>query len=155
VGISSPNFAAISRDQEFSRCIVAGKGRKIVYADFSQAELRILAHISQDAELVKNFTAEVEGDIHYLTAAKLYGIPVGNVTKEQRHLAKSINFGLSYGMTHWGLIAKCPQLTKPKRTLLLINFSEFIRVSNDTLIKRKEIPKFQDTLKVFGGGRLS
>ncbi len=83
------------------RAFVAPKGRKIVAADYSQIELRIMTHLSQDATLIKAFRAGQ--DIHRATAADVMGIAPEEVTTEQRRNAKAINFGLIYGMSAFGL----------------------------------------------------
>ena len=80
---------------------VAPPGRSIVSADYSQIELRIMAHLSQDAGLLEAF-ARGE-DVHRHTAAEVFGTPADGVTSEQRRYAKVINFGLIYGMSAFGL----------------------------------------------------
>ena len=83
------------------RAFVAPKGYKVVAADYSQIELRIMTHLSQDANLIKAFR---EGrDIHRATAAEVMGVEEDKVTSEQRRSAKAINFGLIYGMSAFGL----------------------------------------------------
>jgi len=83
---------------------IAPQGWHIVSADYSQIELRIMAHISQDQGLLKAFT---EGqDVHRVTAAEIFGISVEQVSQEQRRYAKVINFGLIYGMSEFGLAAQ-------------------------------------------------
>jgi len=83
------------------RAFVAPKGYKVVAADYSQIELRIMTHLSQDANLIKAFR---DGrDIHRATAAEVMGIAEDKVTSEQRRSAKAINFGLIYGMSAYGL----------------------------------------------------
>ena len=80
---------------------VAGPGNVIVSADYSQIELRIMAHLSEDEAMLKAFS---EGeDIHRATAAEIFGIPPAEVASEQRRYAKVINFGLIYGMSAFGL----------------------------------------------------
>lgn len=80
---------------------VAPAGCKIVSADYSQIELRIMAHISEDPGLLKAFQ---EGqDVHKATASEVFGIPLSEVSGEQRRYAKTINFGLIYGMGAFGL----------------------------------------------------
>jgi DNA polymerase-1 len=80
---------------------IAKPGCKLISADYSQIELRIMAHISQDEGLLKAFR---EGkDIHRATAAEVFGTQPENVTAEQRRMAKVINFGLIYGMSAFGL----------------------------------------------------
>jgi len=103
---SNPNLQNIPVKGEWGkrlRCafIPDQKGWRILAADYSQIELRILAHLSGDQQLIKAFK---EGkDIHRLTAAEVYGIPEENVTDEMRSAAKSVNFGIIYGISDFGL----------------------------------------------------
>ncbi|MBN6711784.1 DNA polymerase I [Haemophilus haemoglobinophilus] len=102
---SDPNLQNIPIKNEEGRRIrqafIARKGYKIIAADYSQIELRIMAHLSQDKGLITAFS---EGkDIHRSTAAEIFGIPLNEVTNEQRRSAKAINFGLIYGMSSFGL----------------------------------------------------
>jgi DNA polymerase-1 len=80
---------------------IAPPGHVIVSADYSQIELRIMAHISGDPGLTRAFTEGV--DVHRLTASEVFGVPVEGVSSEQRRYAKTINFGLIYGMSAFGL----------------------------------------------------
>jgi DNA polymerase-1 len=82
-------------------CFVAPPGSKIVSADYSQIELRIMAHLSGDENLRRAF-AEGE-DIHRATAAEVFGVPLPQVEPDQRRIAKVINFGLIYGMSSFGV----------------------------------------------------
>jgi DNA polymerase-1 len=82
---------------------VAPPGRVIVSADYSQIELRIMAHISGDATLRRAFAAGM--DVHRATAAEIFGVAPAEVSSEQRRYAKTINFGLIYGMGAFGLAA--------------------------------------------------
>lgn len=102
---SDPNLQNIPvRNDEGRRirqAFIAPKDYCIVAADYSQIELRIMAHLSKDEGLL---TAFAEGkDIHKATAAEVFGTPLDNVTGEQRRSAKAINFGLIYGMSAFGL----------------------------------------------------
>ncbi|MDD8060718.1 DNA polymerase I [Shewanella metallivivens] len=102
---SEPNLQNIPIRTEEGRRIrqafIAPAGRKILAADYSQIELRIMAHLSQDKGLL---TAFAEGkDIHRATAAEVFGIHFEEVTTEQRRRAKAVNFGLIYGMSAFGL----------------------------------------------------
>jgi len=87
--------------REIRRAFVAEDGWLLLSADYSQVELRILAHISEDEYLLAAF-ARGE-DIHASAAAKVYGIPISQVTKEQRAVAKMMNFATSYGVSAYGL----------------------------------------------------
>nr|MBP6104521.1 DNA polymerase I [Gammaproteobacteria bacterium]MBP9729701.1 DNA polymerase I [Gammaproteobacteria bacterium] len=80
---------------------IAPPGYKMVSADYSQIELRILAHLSQDPGLLQAFS--LGDDIHRNTAAAVWNVPVESVTPQQRRSAKAINFGLMYGMSAFGL----------------------------------------------------
>jgi len=80
---------------------IAPPGHVIASADYSQIELRIMAHISGDQALLRAFHEGV--DVHRATAAEVFGLPVGEVSSEQRRYAKVINFGLIYGMSSYGL----------------------------------------------------
>jgi len=80
---------------------VAPAGSRIASADYSQIELRIMAHISEDEALLKAFHEGL--DVHRATAAEVFGVPVAEVSSEQRRYAKVINFGLIYGMSAFGL----------------------------------------------------
>ncbi|TMG89545.1 MAG: DNA polymerase I, partial [Betaproteobacteria bacterium] len=83
---------------------IASPGHVLVSADYSQIELRIMAHLSGDASLEKAFS---EGeDIHKATAAEIFGVPIGEVTSDQRRYIKAVNFGLIYGMSAFGLAAQ-------------------------------------------------
>jgi DNA polymerase I len=102
---SDPNLQNIPVRTEEGRRIrqafIAPKGYKIVSADYSQIELRIMAHLSHDEGLLYAFSQD--GDIHRATAAEVLNIPTSQVTPEQRRHAKAINFGLIYGMSAFGL----------------------------------------------------
>ena len=82
--------------REIRAAFIAPKGSSIVSADYSQIELRVLAHLSQDTQLMAAFTGD--GDIHTHTAALVMGIPKEQVTSDMRRSAKTINFGVIYGM---------------------------------------------------------
>lgn len=89
------------------RIFAAGPGNCFIEADFAQAELRVLASISKDKNLIGIY--QRGEDVHTATAASVYNIPLSQVTKEQRNLAKPVNFGIVYGMTIDGLIKKFEQ----------------------------------------------
>jgi len=82
-------------------CFIAPPGSKIVSADYSQIELRIMAHLSGDASLKRAFAAG--HDVHRATAAEVFGVPLEKVTADERRTAKVINFGLIYGMSAFGV----------------------------------------------------
>jgi DNA polymerase-1 len=87
--------------REIRKAFVAPDGHQLISADYSQIELRILAHLSEDPALIEAFLAGE--DIHQAVAAQINDIPLDQVTKEQRSGAKMVNFGIVYGVTPWGL----------------------------------------------------
>ena len=102
---TEPNLQNIpirnAEGRRIRQAFIARSGYKIMAADYSQIELRIMAHLSGDASLLKAFA---EGkDIHQATAAEIFGMPLEEVTSEQRRSAKAVNFGLIYGMSAFGL----------------------------------------------------
>ncbi|HVW64410.1 MAG TPA: DNA polymerase I [Nitrosospira sp.] len=102
---NEPNLQNIpvrtAEGRRIREAFIASPGYSIVSADYSQIELRIMAHISQDARLLQAFSAGE--DIHRATAAEVFAVPLGAVDHEQRRYAKIINFGLIYGMSEFGL----------------------------------------------------
>jgi DNA polymerase-1 len=102
---TDPNLQNIpvrtAEGRRIREAFIAPPGSHIVSADYSQIELRIMAHISQDAGLLRAF-AEGE-DVHRATASEVFGVELGSVSSEQRRYAKVINFGLIYGMSAFGL----------------------------------------------------
>src|SRR6266851_4661817 len=102
---TDPNLQNIPiRTQEGRRirqAFVAPPGHSLVAADYSQIELRIMAHLSGDASLLRAFADD--RDVHQATAAEVFSTPLGEVSADQRRSAKAINFGLMYGMSAFGL----------------------------------------------------
>jgi DNA polymerase-1 len=98
--------------REIRKCFVAsGQDLVLVAADYSQIELRILAHLSQDLNLMKAF--QQGEDIHNATASQIYGVNEADVTREMRYAVKRVNFGIIYGMSAFGL-AKDLQVPQPQ-----------------------------------------
>lgn len=89
------------RGQQIRGAFVAGKGKKIISADYSQIELRLIAEISEEENMIKAF--QNGEDIHASTAAKLFNVPLDEVTKTQRSQAKTVNFGIIYGQGAFAL----------------------------------------------------
>jgi DNA polymerase-1 len=102
---NDPNLQNIpvrtAEGRRIREAFIAPPGHVIVSADYSQIELRIMAHISQDENLLKAFADGV--DVHRATASEIFGAAPAEVTSEQRRYAKVINFGLIYGMSAFGL----------------------------------------------------
>lgn len=102
---TNPNLQNIpirtSRGQKIRESFVTDEGYELVSVDYSQVELRILAHITGDPGLTKAFTEDL--DIHSATASEVFEVPMKEVTPEQRRASKAINFGIVYGMSDFGL----------------------------------------------------
>ncbi len=102
---SDPNLQNIPIRTEdgrrIRRAFIAPKGCKLVACDYSQIELRIMAHLSEDPGLLSAFAGGQ--DVHRATAAEVFGVPLEDVGPDQRRAAKAINFGLMYGMSAFGL----------------------------------------------------
>jgi len=102
---SDPNLQNIPvrtpEGRRIRQAFVAPPGHRLVSADYTQIELRIMAHLSEDARLLAAF--EAGEDVHRATAAEVFGVPLEKVTADQRRAAKAINFGLMYGMSPFGL----------------------------------------------------
>ncbi|MCL4299936.1 MAG: DNA polymerase I [Anaerolineae bacterium] len=102
---NDPNLQNIpirsEQGREIRRAFVAETGCRLISADYSQIELRILAHVAEDPGLLQAF-AQGE-DVHAVTAATVLGIPLAEVTKDQRRIAKTVNYGLAYGQSAFGL----------------------------------------------------
>jgi DNA polymerase-1 len=97
----NPNVQTIPRSAEYRSLIRVEAGRALVKADWSQIELRLAAVIAQDTEMLQAFRAGA--DLHTVTAARVLGVPIAQVTKHHRQVAKALNFGLVYGMGAQGL----------------------------------------------------
>ncbi len=93
---SKPNLQQIPHEAEYRRCFMAPAGRKLVIADYSQIELRILADFSGDQNFIDAFVAG--SDFHAATAAQVFGIKAEDVSADQRSFAKRLNFGVVYGI---------------------------------------------------------
>ena len=93
---SNPNLQQIPHEEEYRRCFRAPDGKKLVIADYSQIELRILADFSDDQRFIEAFVSGQ--DFHTATAAQVFGVKPGEITADQRSFAKRLNFGMVYGI---------------------------------------------------------
>jgi DNA polymerase-1 len=129
---SDPNLQNIPIRSEEGRKIrqafIAPEGKKIVAADYSQIELRIMAHLSADEGLLKAFT---EGqDVHRATAAEVFGVAPEQVTTDLRRSAKAINFGLIYGMSAFGLAQQLGLSRSQAQSYIDLYFARYPGVKN-------------------------
>jgi DNA polymerase I len=127
---SDPNLQNIPVRSELGKQVraafVAPEGCVLLSCDYSQIELRLLAYLSQDPEMVGAFTRGE--DVHASTAAAIFGIPLAEVTKDQRALAKTINFGLMYGMSDYGLSARTDLSVEEATKFTRAYFARFKRI---------------------------
>jgi DNA polymerase-1 len=118
---------------------IAPPGHVLMSADYSQIELRIMAHISEDPALLRAFAEGI--DVHKATASEVFGVPVPEVSSEQRRYAKVINFGLIYGMGAFGLASNLGIETKAAKDYIDKYFARFAgvkRYMDETRVRAKE-----------------
>jgi DNA polymerase-1 len=109
--------------REIRRAFVAGKGKTLISADYSQIELRVLAHYTRDPELMRAFAADE--DIHTITASRIFGVPEAEVTPDQRRVAKTVNFAVLYGQSDFGLSAQLKISREAAREYISNYFARF------------------------------
>ena len=125
---SDPNLQQVPNTPEYRSCFRAPVGRKLVIADYSQIELRILADWSQDTALVK---ALLSGeDLHCVTASQMLGISLEQVSKDQRAAAKQLNYGIMYGLGAQGLGARIGCSLEEAESLLRKYFDAYCGVAS-------------------------
>jgi DNA polymerase-1 len=152
---TEPNLQNIPVRNEEGRRIrqafVAPQDYLIVSADYSQIELRIMAHLSRDKGLL---TAFAEGkDIHRATAAEVFGLPLDSVSNEQRRSAKAINFGLIYGMSAFGLSRQLNIPRKESQKYMDLYFERYPGV-REYMERTREQAKEQGYVETLEGRRL-
>ncbi len=152
---SDPNLQNIPvRNEEgrmIRRAFIARPNHILVTADYSQIELRIMAHLSEDSLLLKAFNNN--HDIHQATASEIFNVPIDEVTKEQRRHAKSINFGLIYGMSSFGLAKQLTISPKDAQTYIDCYFEKYSGVLR-YMEKTKHLAHAQGYVETILGRRL-
>ena len=114
--------------RKIRQAFIAPSGYKIVAADYSQIELRIMAHLSADEGLLKAFSAGL--DVHSATAAEVFGVALDQVTTDLRRSAKAINFGLIYGMSAFGLAEQLGLSRSQAQSYIDLYFTRYPGVKN-------------------------
>lgn len=139
---SNPNLQNLpirsERGQLIRRAVIPDEGCMFLSADYSQIELRLMAHFSQDPHLLHAFHSGQ--DIHAATAAKIFGIPIEQVTKEQRRQAKTANFGIIYGISAFGLSQQLDCSRTEAKALIDGYFAAFPGVI-DFIERQKELAR--------------
>ncbi len=149
---SDPNLQNIpirsAAGRQIRQAFIAPKGWKILAADYSQIELRIMAHISKDRGLLDAFEKEL--DIHQATAAEIFDTDLEVITKEQRRSAKAINFGLMYGMSAFGLSRQLSISRQDAEQYIELYFTRYPRVKDymESAVRQARESGFVET--VFG-----
>ncbi|MCB0057999.1 MAG: DNA polymerase I, partial [Caldilineaceae bacterium] len=128
------------------RAIVAPAGWQLISADYSQVELRVLAHMAQEPLLVEAFLADQ--DIHAVTASKLFGVPIEEIDRTQRGLGKTINFATIYGVSEFGLSSRTELTREQARQFLEQYFLTYprIRAFLDTTLEQARAQGYVQTL---------
>ena len=137
---TNPNLQNIpvrdSEGREIRKAFVPGKGKIFLSADYSQIELRLMAHLSGDNAMISDFLSGQ--DIHSATASKIFGVPVAEVTREMRARAKTANFGIIYGISAFGLSERLTIGRKEAKELIDGYFSSYpgVKAYMDDSIRR-------------------
>lgn len=152
---SNPNLQNLpirsERGQLIRQAVIPDDGCMFLSADYSQIELRLMAHFSQDPHLVEAFRSGQ--DIHAATAAKIFNVPIEQVTKDQRRQAKTANFGIIYGISAFGLAQQLDCSRAEAKTLIDGYFAAFPGVI-DYIEHQKELARQQGyAITLFGRKR--
>ncbi|MFH1818796.1 MAG: DNA polymerase I [Pseudomonadota bacterium] len=152
---SDPNLqnipARTAEGRRIREAFIAPPGHVLVSADYSQIELRIMAHLSDDAGLLKAFAEDC--DIHTATAAEVFGVPLDDVSADQRRMAKVINFGLIYGMSAFGLASQLNLERAAAQTYIDRYFARYPGVA-DYMQRTRETARSQGYVETVFGRRL-
>lgn len=134
------------RGQQVRRAFIAAPRMKLLSVDYSQIELRILAHISEDPNMCRAFEQDL--DIHAATAAEVFSIPLSEVTADQRRSAKAVNFGIAYGQGAFGLAENLGISRSEAKDIIDRYFHRFknVREYIDSTIKRAHEKGYVETL---------
>lgn len=128
------------RGQQIRGAFVAGEGKKLISADYSQIELRLIAEISHEEQMIKAF--QNGEDIHASTAAKLFKVPLEEVTKVQRGQAKTVNFGIIYGQGAFGLAEQTGLSRSEAKAMIDAYFETYPRLKeymNEQVLKARKL----------------
>jgi len=127
---TNPNLQNIPTNtelgQKIRRAFIAEKDKQLISFDYSQQELRLLAHLSKEPKLMEAFVNNI--DIHAATASQLFNVPVVKVTKEQRRIGKTVNFGVIYGISAFGLGDRLKIPTEEAQSFIDTFFAGYPRV---------------------------
>ena len=152
---TEPNLQNIpirtEQGRKVRQAFIASAGKKIVAADYSQIELRIMAHLSEDKGLLDAFAQGL--DVHRATAAEVFALELESVSTEQRRSAKAINFGLIYGMSAFGLAKQLDVGRKDAQGYIDLYFTRYPGVK-DYMDRMRELAREQGYVETVFGRRL-
>ena len=137
---NNPNLQNIpvrdARGREIRKAFVPEKGHVFLSADYSQIELRLMAHLSKDASMIADFLSG--NDIHAATASKIFGVEIAEVTREMRSRAKTANFGIIYGISSFGLSERLTIGRKEAKDLIDGYFNSYpgVKIYMDESIRK-------------------
>jgi len=143
---NKPNLQNIPVGKEIRQAFTPSKNCLFLSADYSQIELRIMSHLSQDKELISAFLNNE--DIHTQTAAKVFGVDKSNITADMRRVAKVINFGVLYGMSSYGLEQATTLSRKEASQFIDTYFSKYagVKAYTESTIKEAEEKGYVQTI---------
>lgn len=147
---TNPNLQNIpiktEKGQRVRQAFISEPSKKLLSLDYSQIELRILAHISNDAGLIQAFQNDL--DIHAATAAEVFSVKVDQVSKEQRRIAKAVNFGIAYGQGAYGLAETLGISRSESKDIIEKYFKKFKGIKDyiENTIEEAHKNKFVETL---------
>ncbi|MBC7742033.1 MAG: DNA polymerase I [Bdellovibrionaceae bacterium] len=147
---TNPNLQNIpirtEKGQKVRLAFVAAPGKKLLSVDYSQIELRVLAHMSSDPGLIKAFQNDL--DIHAATASEVFNVPLDKVTKDHRRIAKAVNFGIAYGQGTYGLAETLGIGRKEASEIIERYFTQFKGIKDyiESTIQKAHEQKYVETL---------
>mgnify|MGYP000630686748 FL=1 len=146
---TNPNLQNIpirtSDGRRIREAFIARDGYKLISADYSQIELRLMAHAANETEMIKAFNENV--DIHSQTASKVFGIPIEDLDSETRRSAKAINFGIIYGISAFGLSKQLSCSQSEAKNFIESYFDQFpkIKIYMDAMIENAKMKGYVET----------
>ena len=146
---TNPNLQNIpirtSDGRRIREAFIARDGYKLISADYSQIELRLMAHAANETEMIKAFNENV--DIHAQTASKVFGIPIEDLDSETRRSAKAINFGIIYGISSFGLSKQLSCSQSEAKNFIESYFDQFPKIKSymDAMIENAKMKGYVET----------
>ena len=146
---TNPNLQNIpirtSDGRRIREAFIARDGYKLISADYSQIELRLMAHAANETEMIKAFNENV--DIHSQTASKVFGIPIEDLDSETRRSAKAINFGIIYGISSFGLSKQLSCSQSEAKNFIESYFDQFPKIKSymDAMIENAKMKGYVET----------